>query len=69
MTTSNADLPAMPNQVNGGDLYGGLTKREQAAIHMMAARRIANPLSNRWDIAKDAVHDANALFAELEKQP
>lgn len=27
----NGDMPAMPTQVNGGDIYGGLTKREYFA--------------------------------------
>ena len=33
MKSSSADLPAMPTQVNGGDLFGGLTKREMFAMN------------------------------------
>ena len=32
----NGDMSAMPTQVNGGDIYGGLTKREYAKIHAPA---------------------------------
>lgn len=29
----NADMAAMPTQSNGGDIFGGLTKREMVAMH------------------------------------
>lgn len=67
----NADLPAMPTQTNGGDIYGGLTKREYFAGLAMQAI-IAHPrgLAGVWDkAAKDSVLAADTLLAELEKQP
>lgn len=70
MTIKNGDYSAMPNQVNGGDLFGGLTKREQFAMaamqgllhnhHGIAAFTCA-------DITESAVQYADALLAELER--
>ena len=33
MTTKNGDMPANPTQINGGDIYGGITKREMFCLH------------------------------------
>lgn len=37
MTIKNGDMPAMPTQAGGGDIYGGLTKRETFCLHMGVA--------------------------------
>lgn len=66
MTIKNADVPAMPTQINGGDLFGGLTKREMMAMHMMAASRSSN-YSSWVDMATDAIEMTDALIAELER--
>ncbi len=73
----NSDMPAMPTQYmdlnsDGGELYcdqQGLTKREQAAIKLMAAYRTQHETLGvkPEEVAKWAVEDADALFKELEK--
>lgn len=56
----------MPTQSNGGDIFGGLTKREMMAMHIatgFAADKEVRPC----DIAKLATEVADLLLAELEK--
>ena len=64
----NADLPAMPTQVNGGDLFGGLTKREHFAAMAMQAM-LGNSRMEYYptDLVKEAIVHADALLAELLK--
>lgn len=62
----NSDKSAMPTQSNGGDIFGGLTKREMMAMHIatgFAADKEVRPC----DIAKLATEVADLLLAELEK--
>ena len=67
MTIKNGDMPAMPTQCNGGDFFGGLTKREMMAMHMMNGLLSKSGHSlNERDVARDAVRAADALLAELE---
>ncbi len=66
----NGDLPAMPTQVNGGDIFGGLTKRE--AFAMAAMQGIVSSLTEDdclgvEDIASWSVKYADALLAKLER--
>lgn len=74
--TKNGDLPAMPTQYNGGDLFGGLTKREMMAMHMMASMSevywAAEDEYSSGAIlikcqAESAVEMVDALLAELER--
>ena len=68
MTIKNGDMPAMPTQVNSGDMFGGLTKRETMAMHIMAgmfAAECVGPLMT--DVATMAVTQADLLLAELER--
>ena len=70
----NADMPAMPIEINGfgqyaPEVYGGLTKREMFAISALNGM-----LSNRgryesWneDFVKRAISYADMLLKELEK--
>ena len=83
MTTKNGDMPAMPTQYNGGDIYGGLTKREMMTMHVCAEisgsidseecyqrmKAVATNcgISVSQWIARDAVKQADALLAELEQ--
>lgn len=53
---------------NGDKLAETMTKREAFAIQMMAAMRVANPEASSQNVAIDAVEDAEALLAELEKR-
>jgi hypothetical protein len=65
----NADLPAIPNQVNGGDIFGGLTKREMFAMAaMQGLTSSVSEYSKFHELATDAVSIADALLAELEKK-
>lgn len=51
-----------------GVFTGGLTKRERAAIDMMAALIIRNGTAGTWEkYAGAAVCAADALIAELER--
>jgi len=63
----NGDLSAMPTQSNGGDIYGGLTKREMMAMHIMAGLQV-NPSVDMGEraMATISVICADALLAELE---
>ncbi|MCP3679393.1 MAG: hypothetical protein GY782_03645 [Gammaproteobacteria bacterium] len=70
----NSDMPAMPIEINGFGQYApedhtGLTKREEAAIKLMAAYRTQHEAlgAKPEEVAKWAVDDADALFEELEK--
>lgn len=79
---NNSDMPAMPTQNNGGDIYGGLTKLEYAAIHMQVdsktlhekALSLANGRGFRTVDYVDLIeaeaeirkHKAKALFEQLE---
>jgi hypothetical protein len=62
MTIKNGDLPAMPTQVNGGDLYGGLTKREQFAMAAMQSLIASLPHYERMGYvtpdARELISDA-----------
>lgn len=71
MSQSNKDLPANPCQeeANGNTWeYSGLSKREYAAIHILAGLSSpANALS--YDLKVQlAVKQADALFLELDKK-
>ena len=48
------------------DMKTGLTKREQAAIAIMAASRVHDPGSSGRTLALCAVLDADALFDRLD---
>ena len=63
----NGDMPAMPTQENGGDIYGGLTKRETMAMHIMAGMFAAEHVKPMTDVAAVAVTQADALLAALER--
>lgn len=63
----NADMPAMPTQSNGGDIFGGLTKREMMAMHVMASIATTVGYQNYGQMAQDAIAATDALLAELEK--
>lgn len=60
----NADMAAMPTQSNGGDIFGGLTKREMMAMHILSGL-LSDP--NWIGMPADAVRIADDLLAELEK--
>lgn len=74
---SNADLPAMPIEINGfgqykPECYVGLTKREMFAMHMMASWINHHGSNgsygfNASDAAASAIECADALLEELEK--
>lgn len=78
----NANEPAYPqvktewpnSNYHNTFSVGGLTKREHAAIEMMKAI-VANPnydppRRNRFDVmATDAIAAADALLAQLTKEP
>ena len=69
----NADMPAMPIEIDGHGQYApeahtGLTKREMFAMHMMAACRVGRTYNNWSDAAIDAIEMADALLSELEQQ-
>lgn len=66
MTIKNGDMPAMPTQCSGGDIYGGLTKREMMAMHI-ASGLISDPQVRTGDVAATAVKVADALLTELER--
>lgn len=73
----NADLPAMPIEINGfgkyePECYLGLTKREMFAMHMMASWINYHGSKsgygfNASDAAARAIECADALLEELEK--
>ena len=69
----NADMPAMPIEIDGHGQYApeahtGLTKREMFAMHMMAACRVGRTYNSWSDAAIDAIEMADALLLELEQQ-
>lgn len=75
---NNKDMPAMPTQVNGGDIYGGLTKREYFAGLAMQGL-CANPLVKESEgglleadlmkmVSELSVRHADALLEELENE-
>ena len=69
MKIKNGDMPAMPTQANGGDVYGGLTKREQFAMAAMQGL-LAMGFECQGapeDMAAHAVVVADALLAELAR--
>lgn len=66
----NSDTPTMPTQINGGDLYGGLTKREhfaglamQGLIAADSTRRVSY-----MAIASMSLKHADALLDELDNE-
>ena len=63
----NGDVPAMPTQGNGGDMFGGLTKREMMAMHIMTGLCSKYGSAFDTDTAQDAVRMADFLLAELER--
>lgn len=73
--TTNANLPAMPIELNGFGQYApsaftGLSKREMfamAAMQGLCANSIAGSHHLPENIALEAVAAADALLAELEK--
>lgn len=74
----SAHLPAFPVPLNNGESYkthapcDGLTKRELiAAMAMQGLRATGHPMAptNSDAIAAIAVADADALLAELAKEP
>lgn len=66
MSIKNGDLPAMPTQVNGGDIFGGMTKREQFAMAAMQGILACDNSEFTHIAAQRAVEFADALLAELE---
>ena len=69
----NADIPAMPIEIDGHGQYApeahtGLTKREMFAMHMMAACRVGRTYNSWSDAAIDPIEMADALLLELEQQ-
>jgi hypothetical protein len=68
MIVKNGNMPAMPTQVNGGDLFGGLTKREQFAMAAMQGLCAhSGDYHTPQDLSSDAVMYADVLLVELEK--
>ena len=73
----NADLPAMPIEINGfgqyaPDVFSGLTKREMFAMHAMASWVNHHGSSGEYgfsekEAARSAVECADALLEELAK--
>lgn len=61
----NADMSAMPTQTNGGDIFGGLTKREMMAMHMMAHLMMSERLGSYEEQAVYSIKATDALLAEL----
>lgn len=68
---NNANMPAMPNQYNGGDMQGWLTKRESiAALAMqglLSARLVDHKSYILGEIPCLSTQIADALLAELER--
>lgn len=62
---NTADMLAMPTQSNGGDIFGGLTKREMMAMHMMAHLMRSERLCSYEEQAGYSIKAADALLAEL----
>ena len=69
----NADIPAMPIEIDGHGQYApeahtGLTKREMFAMHFMASCRVGRNYSSWEGMANDAIDMADALLLALEQQ-
>jgi hypothetical protein len=68
---NDADMAAMPTQSNGGDIFGGLTKREMMAatlpeMEMRVSQESACELLGRqvdWNDALDEIRAAAAIEA------
>ena len=69
MTDSTGDHPAFPYRYSDGTTdYTGLTKREEAAIKIMAGFAAHPDMDAPPErLASIAVEHADALIAELEK--
>ena len=75
-TMENADMPAMPIEINGfgqyaPEVYGGLTKREMFAMHFMASWINHHGSANDYgfsvkNAALSAIECADTLLSELE---
>lgn len=70
--TKNANLPAMPIELNGFGQYEpaaftGLTKREMFAMAAMQGLLAKDDDRQAHNVALQAVQNADALLAELEK--
>lgn len=63
---NNADMPAMPTQSNGGDIFGGMTKREMMAMHIFSSMQGRDGVCNIEHEVTFAVVAADHLLAELE---
>ena len=67
----NADMPAMPLEVTdevSSRWWGGLTKREMMAMHILSGLLSDYEFDvTRQMAAEIAVQQADALLAELEK--
>ena len=64
----NSDKSAMPTQSNGGDIFGGLTKREMMAMHILSGLLSDYEFDvTRQMAAEIAVEQADALLAELDR--
>jgi len=66
----NADMTEIPATEDGFLTGVGMTKREMIAMHCAASAfgSAAWIDSSAWKIAEQAVKQADALLAELEKQ-
>lgn len=66
---SNGNMPAMPTQSNGGDIFGGLTKREMMAMHALQGLLAAPDLKTAEPVAvaRAAIAYADSILAELER--
>jgi hypothetical protein len=62
----NGDMSAMPTQINGGDVYGGMTKREMIAMHIFSSMQGRDGACNIEHEVRFAVVAADHLLAELE---
>ena len=63
----NGEMTAMPTQSNGGDIYGGLTKREMMAMQMFSGLLARDGKPDIQYEAELAIKAADALLAELER--
>lgn len=69
--TDNGNAPAFPTSVDHCGPFGGLTKREAAAIEIAAGLASSHAIPPTEEAAKGraraAVRQADALLAELDK--
>lgn len=63
---NNKDMPAMATSSNGM-LQEGLTKREYAAIHIMAGFASHQDQGKPEDLVRHSLRCVDALFNELDK--